>query len=427
VISHFNSIDRQLQPDGISSIVVLEKENSARLKYPFTNIFMQEYYIANFDAKQHYLEYLLKHGVENYFADGYKVENGYIIASYQLKSNDDVALGYYIMFKNVKDISNLDLDFFMFRWFALGVIIVMGVMMIASFLLLIANQRQRRYYENVIDTATNMIIINDSKQIISVNAVFFQFFGMYESVEEFQKEHTCVCDFFVEENGYLSSEIDGKTWVEYVASLPNTTHKVKLNVFGKEYYFLVSASLILQEKKHYSVVLSDITAEEQYKKELEKLNITDSLTGIYNRRYFEKKLEDETRRAVRYKHDLSFVMCDIDHFKDINDTHGHSVGDEVLKAYTQIMQYELRETDTFSRIGGEEFIIILPHAKLEHALQIAEKLRIKVANAKEVLPITMSFGVTEYVRNENIEFILHRVDKALYKAKESGRNKVVVG
>lgn len=120
-------------------------------------------------------------------------------------------------------------------------------------------------------------------------------------------------------------------------------------------------------------------------------------------------------------------MFDIDHFKQVNDKHGHSVGDEVLIQYTKMVKSHLREVDSFCRIGGEEFIIILPHATKDEACQIAEKLRSKTEFSKKVVPITMSFGVVEYILGEDIEFILKRVDEALYGAKNSGRNRVVAG
>ncbi len=138
-------------------------------------------------------------------------------------------------------------------------------------------------------------------------------------------------------------------------------------------------------------------------------------------------MQEEVHRAKRYKHPFSLIMLDIDYFKQVNDKYGHTVGDEVLVEYTKLIGSLLREGDTFSRIGGEEFIIILPYAKIEEAQKIAEKLRVKIESFKKVLPITMSFGVVEYIMGEDIELIFKRVDDALYKAKDSGRNIVVVG
>ena len=138
-------------------------------------------------------------------------------------------------------------------------------------------------------------------------------------------------------------------------------------------------------------------------------------------------MKDETNHAKRYKHPLSVVMFDIDFFKQVNDKYGHSVGDEVLIEYTKLINSLLREGDVFSRIGGEEFMIILPYATRDDAQKISEKFRLAVESFKKIVPITMSFGVVEYVKGEDIEHVFQRVDGALYKAKHSGRNRVVIG
>ena len=260
-----------------------------------------------------------------------------------------------------------------------------------------------------------------------MNKIFFKYFDKYKTLKEFLAENECICDFFVEEDGYIKKDMDGVKWVDYLVKNKSKVHKIKVDIFGKIYYFSASASKVFKEKNHHSIVLTDITEQENYKKELEHLSVTDSLTGIGNRRYFHQKIEEEIQRAKRYKHSLSLVMFDIDFFKQVNDKHGHSVGDEVLIEYTRLINSLLREGDVFSRIGGEEFIIILPHAGRDEAQKIAEKLRAKIELFQKILPITMSFGVVEYIVGEEIEFIFKRVDDALYKAKESGRNIVVVG
>jgi diguanylate cyclase (GGDEF)-like protein len=114
-------------------------------------------------------------------------------------------------------------------------------------------------------------------------------------------------------------------------------------------------------------------------------------------------------------------------FKAVNDKYGHDVGDNVLKEYTKIISSLLRSSDIFCRIGGEEFVIILPHTNIENAKSIAQKLRITVESSKVIIPITISFGVVEYKKGENLDSIFKRVDNALYKAKKSGRNRVEVG
>jgi len=168
----------------------------------------------------------------------------------------------------------------------------------------------------------------------------------------------------------------------------------------------------------------DITKE----KVLLKQSIEDTLTGIYNRRYLENKLEEYVKLAQRHDRPLSLIMFDIDFFKHINDSFGHDVGDKVLKAIAKVVSENIRNTDIFSRYGGEEFIIIAPETTKEDAKILAEKLRSLIENLylEDGIHITCSFGVAALEKHDTKETLLKRVDDALYEAKRTGRNKVVV-
>lgn len=166
--------------------------------------------------------------------------------------------------------------------------------------------------------------------------------------------------------------------------------------------------------------------------ELEQQTLTDSLTGIRNRKHFDKKYQQEIRRCRRERTQLSIVMLDIDHFKTINDTHGHVAGDEVIKEVAQVLKQNLkRTTDDACRYGGEEFALILPNTELEGAMQVAESVRKQVASLNididgTPLNITLSAGVSTTIvtTNEDEKNLLEQADKALYQAKRNGRNRV---
>ena len=426
VVSHFNSISRQLSKNNISSVVLLKKEYKKQLIDPFTKMFVDDYYVANVDAPLEFRNYLQNHNPQNYFNNSYKEDQGYIIVSYPLNDSNADTIGYFIMFKKIVDISSMDLEYFMFKWTSLSGLVLLSILVVVTVILFFRNKKQKIYYKNIIDTATNIVLINNKKRILEVNNSFFKYFSQYKDLETFKKEHNCICDFFVDANGYLKKEVNGKYWVDHIVENQDKIHKAKINISGKEYYFRVNAVLVSSESKDYSIVLTDITKEENYQKELEYLTITDHLTGIYNRRYFQQKIEEEIKRAKRYGNALSVIMIDIDFFKKINDTHGHNVGDEVLVEYSKLIKSYLRDVDVFCRIGGEEFMIILPYATEEDAQIIAEKLRQEIETHKQILALTMSFGVTQYIKGESEEFLYKRVDSALYEAKESGRNRVVV-
>ena len=162
---------------------------------------------------------------------------------------------------------------------------------------------------------------------------------------------------------------------------------------------------------------------------MEKIAMTDTLTGIHNRYAFFKVLETEQSKSIRYESSFSLIMLDLDYFKTINDTYGHDVGDRVLIDVVNKVGECLRKSDTFGRIGGEEFMILLPHTDLKGAVDIAERIRSMVSEYifDTVSNVTLSMGVVQYRVDESIESFVKRVDIALYQAKELGRNRIEIG
>ena len=163
-------------------------------------------------------------------------------------------------------------------------------------------------------------------------------------------------------------------------------------------------------------------------RELEKLSTTDSLTKLYNRLKIDELLEKTLYSAVRYGRVFSLIMIDIDHFKKVNDTFGHLVGDKALLQLTDILMAHIRKTDHVGRWGGEEFLIISEDTDLKGAELMAEKLRTAVSRSTfpDIGSLTISLGVTSYQEGDSRITMIQRVDTALYRAKESGRNQVVV-
>lgn len=154
---------------------------------------------------------------------------------------------------------------------------------------------------------------------------------------------------------------------------------------------------------------------------------TDGLTGLHNHEYLMKTLETEIERLKRYPHPLSIIMIDIDHFKEINDTYGHQVGNAVLAEFSKTMRCEARLTDTVGRYGGEEFMVILPETDRVCALEFAERLRTLVEQAKFTqieISITISAGIASYTGQKQTELI-RQADDRLYQAKQNGRNQIV--
>ncbi len=151
----------------------------------------------------------------------------------------------------------------------------------------------------------------------------------------------------------------------------------------------------------------------------------DGLTKVYNRRYFNEYFEIELQKSERYQRRISFIIYDIDHFKRVNDTYGHDVGDGVLKELCQLILANIRKSDMLSRLGGEEFGILAPEIGAEEAFLLSEKLRkiVEKHTFMHVGNITISLGVTQYIQGDDTDSLYKRADVALYKSKNNGRNR----
>lgn len=171
-----------------------------------------------------------------------------------------------------------------------------------------------------------------------------------------------------------------------------------------------------------------VTQRKRAEEEIHLLATTDSLTGIANRREFVRILEGEVDRARRYGVPLSLAMYDLDNFKRVNDTFGHDAGDYVLQAVIRLVKENIRASDVAARWGGEEFMVLMPQSDIQAAKNAAEKLRLAIAGHRfdKLDKLTVSFGVTAFELQDDLNSLLKRVDDALYRAKELGRNRVEI-
>ncbi|WP_355661623.1 GGDEF domain-containing protein [Halomonas salifodinae] len=173
----------------------------------------------------------------------------------------------------------------------------------------------------------------------------------------------------------------------------------------------------------------DITEQKTLQRRLAFLASHDELTGLFNRRAGMSRLDEEIRRSQRYATPLSVAIADLDHFKRINDRHGHAVGDEVLCETAELMRQGLRASDVLVRLGGEEFLVILPGVDRPRALEAIERLRRLIEltpMGHQGLALTLSAGVANWQAEETSHALLERADKALYRAKAEGRNLALV-
>jgi diguanylate cyclase (GGDEF)-like protein/PAS domain S-box-containing protein len=203
---------------------------------------------------------------------------------------------------------------------------------------------------------------------------------------------------------------------------------------GHEFPVELSLAAVMTEgKPEFSAFIRDITERKRAEAELLEMATTDFLTGLANRRYFMTRMTDELARLQRLDNrHVAVLMLDLDHFKNVNDTHGHAIGDAMLRHFASLMREELRKIDIAGRVGGEEFAIILPGASPDEARVFAERFREKVATTplrqdNQAIPVTVSIGIAAMQASDSsADAALIRSDEALYRAKKNGRNRVEV-
>lgn len=180
--------------------------------------------------------------------------------------------------------------------------------------------------------------------------------------------------------------------------------------------------------RNYEVLLKEMAERKLAQEQLEVLATTDPLTRLYNRRKFEELLSHELERCKRYAGDFALIMLDADHFKQINDQYGHDTGDAVLRFLSDLIKSQLRKSDVVARWGGEEFIALVAEADTDTALAAADKLRKAVEEGQfpRQLRVTISLGVALARRNDTSASLVRRADQAQYRAKQAGRNRVMM-
>lgn len=243
-----------------------------------------------------------------------------------------------------------------------------------------------------------LLVLNKDQEIIFSNDRFLDFFDV-ENLKSFTDKYTNIHSLFLKD-----SEI------EKIVYLLDTNSNKKA--------FLTSIKHI-DESSHTILILTEITS-------IEKQAFKDNLTNIYNRAYLEKEFDKEYKKFKKTNIPFSFLLFDIDFFKKINDTYGHEIGDEILIQFTSIITNNIPETSTFARWGGEEFVLLFPNASLQDSYQLAENLRKTIEKYifTNNIQLTCSIGVSLLRKEDTQKTLMKRADDALYKAKNSGRNKV---
>ena len=301
-----------------------------------------------------------------------------------------------------------------------------GLGMVADITKLINTQEKLIIFEQAIEQMDEMVRITDvNGNIIFVNSAILEHTG-YTAIELIGKKNS------IFKSGMHDELFYQKLWNNILSGKVYRETFINKKKNGEIYYEDQIITPILDNKnssiKYFVSTSQDVTERIHMVEDLQRLATTDTLTGIHNRYKINQVIDDEIARTKRYKETFALIMFDIDHFKNINDTYGHDIGDFVLKELSEIIISSIRESDTFGRWGGEEFMLVAPKINRDDAVKLANKLRktIQDHTFKEVGTITVSIGVALFEPDSDKEEKLKEVDDALYLSKENGRNQVSV-
>jgi len=310
--------------------------------------------------------------------------------------------------------------------FSFFIILIFGAFVYHIVIAEMRIKKEHTLFDDVINTSEEMIFVTNFKTISFLNKKFKDYLRI-DYVDEIKD----VTSYFVAMHGYLHNDLLDKneTFSELILKTPEEDRIVCLiDRTMNPKAFAISTVKSSYTHGDYLVTLTDITKLKERELAISNKAFYDGLTGVYNRNKFDELIGIELRRDIRYKNNLSLAIVDIDHFKKFNDTYGHLVGDEVLIMIATYLNEHVRNTDVFARWGGEEFVILFPETTSENAKVVCEKLRegIMALEHKTAGHVTASFGITQYKDKDELSSLFKRCDDALYKAKESGRNRVVI-
>ena len=284
-------------------------------------------------------------------------------------------------------------------------------------------RRQRQQLSTALEqTADSVMITEPDGTIRYVNRAFENYTG-YGRDEAIGRQPSLM------KSGKHDAEFYRDLWETIQAGQPFRATFTNRKRNGELFFEETTITPVQDETGRIRAYVSsgkDVTERVEMERQLREMAVTDPLTGLSNRLHFEQALEDEVERSHRYGSPLSLVMFDIDHFKAVNDTHGHEAGDDVLKTLATLASERLRRSDRLARWGGEEFLILAPGVGAGETATLAEKLRAAVSACDFGIgdAVTASFGIAELGPGDSPKHLIRRADDALYAAKENGRNRV---
>ncbi|MCK9491906.1 MAG: diguanylate cyclase [Sulfurimonas sp.] len=352
---------------------------------------------------------------------------GCVAVFLNLKNLDNESAGYIVSYAPLDEIATAKARYEFFMIIVLVVSLLLFILIVAIIIQMQKVKDEALKIQRFMDVQNSIVILTDGVKFNFANQKFFNFFN-YQDIEAFLEKYDCICDLFIRDENFFSlSDVkkDEKHWVESLLNLPGRARIVLMyDSIMTPHAF--SISINQYDTNYYVVDFADISDAMSEKLQLQKQVLKDTLTNAYNRVYFDKNIDSILEINKKESSYTAIIFFDIDFFKKVNDTHGHGVGDEVLKTLSDIVRDNIRKDDKLIRWGGEEFIVLLAAKYIEEATKLAEHLRIAIEkyNFDTIGSLTCSFGVSLH-KTGDIQNTIKEADERLYQAKRSGRNRVI--
>ncbi len=352
---------------------------------------------------------------------------GYLAVFINLKNIENESIAFIVSYLTLDEIVYIKERYDFFKIVVIVVSLLLFVLVVAVILQMQKVKNETQKIKLFMDVQSSIVILTNGVEFNFANKKFFDFFN-YKNIETFLKHHKCICDLFIKDENFFSLDDikkGEKHWVESLLNLPGRA-RIVLMIDSTMTPHAFSISINKYDTNNYIIDFADISDAMNEKLQLQKQAVKDTLTEAYNRTYFDKNIDSILELNKKDTKHTAIIFLDIDFFKKINDTYGHSVGDDVLKTLSYVVKNNIRKADKFVRWGGEEFIIVLAVKSIDEAVKLAQHLR-KIIEDYEfdiIGSLTCSFGVSLYIDGDILKTI-QEADEKLYEAKRSGRNKVV--
>ncbi len=355
-------------------------------------------------------------------------DSGYMIQFIAIKNTKNMQAAYLVAYSRFDQLIVINQKYTTFHILLYATLLLIFLLMTIVIKQVHTLSLQKENLQYLLNLQEQIVILSSGETLTYANQKFFGFFG-FPNLKSFIYKYQCICEKFIHDDRFfhLGKIKDGESWLSAIELLPQVKRVVAmLGTDAKIHSF--SVSINIYKNDIYIISFTDIseTMTEQIK--LEKKILRDNLTNSYNREYFEQNIDNIITRYTQWNSHLAIGMLDIDLFKDVNDNYGHDVGDIVLIELVSLIKKSSREDDILIRWGGEEFILIVKIYSKDGLIAASEHLRqvIEKHSFKRVEHITCSIGYSLYKEGEDIVHTIKRADEALYMAKNSGRNRVVI-